>query len=70
MSQQEQNVVEQYKATWGDSYEKPGTRVVGLDFFGDADLGYDEEDLQAVKALNVGDTVKLDAGDHSVTRIE
>jgi hypothetical protein len=61
---------QQYKATWGDSYVKPGTRVVGLEFFKDGELGYDKEDLEMVEALEVGETVKLDSGDHSVTRIE
>ena len=61
---------QQYEAMWGDSYVKPGTRLVGLEFFEDEELGHDEDDFEAVKALEVGETVKLDSGDHSVTRIE
>lgn len=63
-------MAKQYQAIWGNSYEKPGTRIVGLDFFRNADLGYDEEDYKRVKALEIGEFVKLDSGEHSVTRIE
>lgn len=34
--------------------------------FEDAALGYDEQDFEAVKALEVGESVSLDAGDHAV----
>jgi hypothetical protein len=63
-------VAEQYQAIWGNSYEKPGARIVGLDFFRNADLGYDEEDYKRVEALQIGEAVKLDADEHSVTRIK
>jgi hypothetical protein len=61
---------EKYRATWGESYEEPCVRTVDLAFFENTDLGYDDNDCKLVKALRVGETVKLDAGDHSVTRIE
>jgi hypothetical protein len=63
-------MAEKYRATWGDSYEKPSTRIVDLAFFRDTDLGYDDEDFERIKALQIGETARLDDGDHSVTRIE
>jgi hypothetical protein len=59
-----------FQATWGESYVYRGTKTVDLEFFGRTDLGYDHEDLDIAGALEVGETVKLDTGDHSVTRIE
>ena len=56
---------QQYKATWGDSYVKPGTRVVGLEFFKDRELGYDKEDLEMVEFCDVLPRIvvwKLDLG--------
>jgi hypothetical protein len=63
-------MAEKYRATWGESYEKPSTRIVDLAFFRENDLGYDDEDIDRVKALQIGETAKLDGGHHSVTRIE
>ena len=59
-----------FQATWGESYISPGTKTVDLEFFRQPDLGYDQEDLALVEALEVGEAVKLDSGDHSVTRVE
>jgi hypothetical protein len=59
-----------YQAVWGESYNSPGTKTVDLEFFRRTDLGYDQEDLALVEALEVGEAVKLDSGDHSVTRVE
>jgi len=60
----------QQEATSGDSYANPCTRRVGLEFFEDAALGYDAQDFEAVKALEGGESVSLDSGDHAVARIE
>lgn len=59
-----------FLATWGESYVTPETKTVDLEFFSRIDLGYDKKDFECVGALEVGEVVKLDTGDHSVTRIE
>lgn len=63
-------MAKKFRATWGESYVSPGTKTVDLEFFSRPDLGYDHEDFDLVAALEVGEAVKLDTGDHSVTRIE
>jgi hypothetical protein len=57
-----------FECTWGTSYVNPGTKICDLELFSEGN-GYDDDDREAVNALEIGQTITLDAGDHSVTRI-
>jgi hypothetical protein len=57
-----------YEATWGESYATPGTHIVRPEFFSDS-LGYDNDDVDRIGRLEVGESLTLDAGDHVVRRI-
>jgi len=60
----------QYSALWDKSFHKPGTQVLGVEFFSEA-TGYSAEDLAGIHNLRVGDTWASphDGNAHTVTRL-
>ncbi|WP_199028452.1 hypothetical protein [Ralstonia sp. ASV6] len=60
----------QYSASWDQNFHKPGTQVLGVEFFSEA-TGYSVEDLAGIRSLRVGDTWKSphDGDSHTVTRL-
>jgi|GEM_PF-3184970 len=58
--------------SWDDdamnSYTPDKSQEVGLDFFGD-DNGYEEEDIEAVNSLKVGEVFNEVYGNHTIERI-
>lgn len=62
------STVLEYKCVWGESYIQPGAKIVKLMFFTEG-VGYLEDDLEQILNLEVGQSVTLDCGDHSVERI-
>lgn len=49
-------------------YDDTPDAIKNLDFFTE-DWGYDEDDINQVRSLEIGQTTILDGGAHTVTRL-
>lgn len=59
----------QFSVTWDETFVKPGTKVVGAEFFSN-DSGYYDDEIGAIQALAIGQTWQGSdySNGHTVTR--
>jgi hypothetical protein len=57
-----------YEAVWDESYGVADSKTVSHSYFHSAN-GYDEDEIQSVLTLAVGELVKLDDGHHTVKHL-
>ncbi len=58
-----------YILKWDSAlYDNAPDAIKNLDFFTE-DLGYDEDDINQVRSLEIGQTAILDGGAHTVTKL-
>jgi len=62
-------VAKKFLAKWGSDYQHPGEKIVTIRFF-TQDKGYDEYDIEEIKALRIGGVYKAsDGSSHTVKRL-
>ena len=62
--------VKRFNAVWGDGFVKPGSKIVGENFFTE-DNGYEQIDIEEINKLRLGDAWhSKDSGTHHVIRLQ